>query len=55
MQPLHDDYDSSQNKAIHEATVEAKKRMEHARRSFPRIRARDVREATRGLTRKCSS
>ncbi|CAB0039410.1 unnamed protein product [Trichogramma brassicae] len=34
IQPLHDDYDSSQNKAIHEATVEAKTQ-EHARRSFP--------------------
>ncbi|CAB0041990.1 unnamed protein product [Trichogramma brassicae] len=34
MQPLHDDYDSSQNKAIHEATVDAKTQ-EHARRSFP--------------------
>ncbi|CAB0032490.1 unnamed protein product [Trichogramma brassicae] len=34
MQPLHDDYDSSQNKAIHEETVETKTQ-EHARRSFP--------------------
>ncbi|CAB0043211.1 unnamed protein product [Trichogramma brassicae] len=34
MQPLHDDYDSSQNKAIHEETV-GTKTQEHARRSFP--------------------
>ncbi|CAB0029472.1 unnamed protein product [Trichogramma brassicae] len=34
MQPLHDDYDSSQNKAIYEETVETKTQ-EHARRSFP--------------------